>query len=91
MPIYEFKCTECENVSERTKKMSDDKSSEKCELCGNKMTQQIARCNFHLKGTGWYVTDFKNKDDKKTKSNDDQPIKKQESKPAEKKKDTEKK
>ena len=58
MPIYEYECTECGKTFEIFQKMSDDPLTE-CRVCKGKLTKLISNCAFHLKGTGWYVTDYK--------------------------------
>ena len=57
MPIYEFKCKECGNEFEMLQKFSDPDPSE-CPSCSGKVTKLISNCTFHLKGTGWYATDY---------------------------------
>jgi putative FmdB family regulatory protein len=59
MPIYEYKCTECEHTLEKLQKMSDDPLVE-CPECGKASLQKmISAAGFRLKGGGWYETDFK--------------------------------
>lgn len=60
MPIYEYECESCGKVLEYMQKFSDP-SPDKCE-CGGRLHKLISNSSFHLKGTGWYVTDYKNKD-----------------------------
>jgi len=31
----------------------------RCPACGGKVSKIISNCSFHLKGSGWYVTDYK--------------------------------
>ena len=73
MPIYEYKCTECNEVFEYFQSISD-KELKTCTLCGKKdgLSKIISSSGFRLKGSGWYETDFKNKVEKKTppKSNE---------------------
>jgi len=59
MPIYEYKCTECDHALEKLQKISDDPLQD-CPAC-NKPTLQklISAAGFRLKGGGWYETDFK--------------------------------
>ena len=57
MPIYEYKCPNCGNVSEVWQK-SFEGSTELCEKCGDKMKKVISQNTFLLKGAGWYVTDY---------------------------------
>ena len=59
MPIYEYKCTECEHRLEKLQKMSDDPLKD-CPECGDSaLTKLVSASSFKLKGTGWYETDFK--------------------------------
>ena len=61
MPIYEYECQQCSKVFETIRKFSDPRLTE-C-LCEEKapVTKLISAAAFHLKGTGWYVTDFRDK------------------------------
>ncbi|MEC9247862.1 MAG: zinc ribbon domain-containing protein [Pseudomonadota bacterium] len=68
MPIYEYQCTKCEYCFELMQRMSDSPPS-KCPECGNPGVKKlISRVGFQLKGTGWYETDFKNKQKDSTKN-----------------------
>jgi putative FmdB family regulatory protein len=60
MPIYEYECTKCGEVEEIFQKFSD-KPLKKCRYCSGKLHKLISQSTFHLKGTGWYVTDYANK------------------------------
>jgi putative FmdB family regulatory protein len=60
MPIYEYECTKCGQQTEVWQKFSDPPIS-KCEVCSGKMKKLISQSTFHLKGTGWYVTDYASK------------------------------
>lgn len=60
MPIYENECTKCGHQSETLQKFSDPPLAE-CELCHGKLTKLISHSTFHLKGSGWYVTDYASK------------------------------
>ena len=60
MPIYEYKCLECERHFEKMLKISDP-PLEKCDSCGGKVEKQISRTGFQFKGEGWYVTDYGSK------------------------------
>ena len=58
MPIYEYKCKSCGNKVEVLQKMSD-KPLEKCDKCGKKgLVKLMSQNSFHLKGKGWYKTDY---------------------------------
>ena len=71
MPIYEFECTKCGSVSEVWQKLTDSAPT-RCEHCKGRMRKLISQSTFHLKGSGWYVTDYKSKreTDKKKSSPD---------------------
>ncbi|MCW5601623.1 zinc ribbon domain-containing protein [Nitrosomonas sp.] len=61
MPIYEYICRSCGLEKEHLQKMSDA-PIEHCPECGSRdYIKQISAAGFQLKGSGWYVTDFKNK------------------------------
>ena len=60
MPIYEYECSECGRIDEVIQKFSD-KPLAKCKYCSGKLHKLISHSSFHLKGTGWYVTDYANK------------------------------
>ena len=60
MPIYEYECTKCGCLEEVYQKFSD-KPLTKCKQCSGKLHKLISQSSFHLKGTGWYVTDYANK------------------------------
>lgn len=61
MPIYEYQCSACGHQLEIVQKMSDPLLTE-CPQCKQKSLQKlVSAAGFQLKGTGWYVTDFKNK------------------------------
>lgn len=67
MPIYEYQCQDCGHELEKLQKMSDAPLKE-CPQCDQPtLSKKISAAGFRLKGTGWYATDFKNKDSKKEK------------------------
>jgi putative FmdB family regulatory protein len=57
MPIYEYECAKCGHQTEVWQRITDQ-SITKCERCKGKMRRLISQSSFHLKGTGWYVTDY---------------------------------
>jgi putative FmdB family regulatory protein len=57
MPIYEYQCDACGQVVERWQKISDAPLTE-CPACGGSLHKIISSCAFHLRGSGWYVTDY---------------------------------
>jgi putative FmdB family regulatory protein len=60
MPFYEYECTKCHHQTGVFQHITDPPMA-KCELCGGKMKKLISHTSFHLKGTGWYVTDYASK------------------------------
>ncbi len=66
MPIYEYRCTGCDHRLEKLQRMVDEPLKE-CPQC-NQLTLKklVSAAAFKLKGSGWYETDFKNKDGSST-------------------------
>jgi len=59
MPIYEYRCTSCGLEKEVLQKLSDSPLTE-CPACGKSTLRKlVSAAGFHLKGSGWYATDFK--------------------------------
>ena len=56
MPIYEYTCDTCKT----TKELLQNFNSPAPTCCKSKMKKLISNSTFHLKGSGWYVTDYKN-------------------------------
>ena len=81
MPIYEYKCSNCEHQFELIQKFSDQ-PAEVCPECSKKSIQKLVSApSFRLKGGGWYETDFKTGDKKNiVDANDDKPMKPKETK-----------
>jgi putative FmdB family regulatory protein len=57
MPIYEYQCAACGGVTEKWQKISEEPLAV-CPACGGGLSKLISSCSFHLKGSGWYVTDY---------------------------------
>jgi len=57
MPIYEYRCFDCGHQFELMQKFSDP-PAETCTSCAGTVQKLISRSAFHLKGSGWYVTDY---------------------------------
>jgi putative FmdB family regulatory protein len=65
VPIYEYKCDECDHRLEKLQKISDE-PIKTCPECGEDgLRKLVSAAAFKLKGTGWYETDFKDKKPKK--------------------------
>jgi putative FmdB family regulatory protein len=56
MPLYEYKCEDCENEFEEMLHFSerDDPINEPCLSCKGKVQLKMSMGSFHLKGSGWY-------------------------------------
>jgi len=60
MPIYAYKCSACGHAKDVLQKISDAPLSV-CPECGQStFSKQVTAAGFQLKGSGWYVTDFRN-------------------------------
>ncbi|MGI9265591.1 MAG: FmdB family zinc ribbon protein [Gammaproteobacteria bacterium] len=61
MPIYEYECQSCKHVLDALQKMSDEPLRH-CPSCGEpELKKLLSAPRFRLKGSGWYETDFKDK------------------------------
>ena len=59
MPIYAYKCESCGHTKDVLQKMSDAPLTD-CPQCGAAaFKKQLTAAGFQLKGSGWYVTDFR--------------------------------
>ena len=63
MPIYEYQCQSCGQITEARQKFSDPPLSE-CESCGGALNKLISQTAFTLKGDGWYQQGYSSKADK---------------------------
>ena len=62
MPIYAYKCSACGHAKDVLQKISDAPLSV-CPECGQStFSKQVTAAGFQLKGSGWYVTDFRGND-----------------------------
>jgi len=59
MPIYAYRCEDCGFAKDVLQKISDPQLTD-CPSCGKStFRKQLTAAGFQLKGTGWYVTDFR--------------------------------
>lgn len=59
MPIYAYKCASCGHTEDVLQKMSAAPLTD-CPACGKATySKQVTAPQFQLKGSGWYVTDFR--------------------------------
>jgi putative FmdB family regulatory protein len=59
MPLYAYKCSDCEHQFEIRQKFSDDPLSV-CPKCNGHIRRVISRVGIVFKGSGFYVTDNRN-------------------------------
>lgn len=71
MPIYEYQCQNCGHQLEKLQKISD----EPLKICPNcnktELQKLVSASGFQLKGSGWYVTDFRDGGKKSTSKKED--------------------
>jgi putative FmdB family regulatory protein len=68
MPIYAYRCSNCGHAQDVLQKISDPVLSV-CPACGQTTyVKQVTAAGFQLKGSGWYVTDFRGGDAKPAKT-----------------------
>ena len=60
MPIYEYQCLKCGEKMEAMQRFSDPPLAE-CGQCRGELRKLISMSTFHLKGSGWYTTDYSGK------------------------------
>ena len=61
MPTYEYQCRACDQRVEVFQKITDDPLST-CEACGGALRKIFHAAGIIFKGSGFYVTDYKNKE-----------------------------
>jgi putative FmdB family regulatory protein len=69
MPIYEYECLKCGKTTEAMQRFSDPPLT-KCGLCEGRLRKLISMSTFHLKGSGWYTTDYSGKNQSTAKPGD---------------------
>ncbi|MDO9515734.1 MAG: zinc ribbon domain-containing protein [Syntrophales bacterium] len=57
MPIYEYQCRKCSRKFEIFQGIADGEVKT-CKFCDGSVDKLISLSSFHLKGAGWYVTDY---------------------------------
>lgn len=59
MPIYAYRCASCGHAKDILQKMSDDPLTVCPQCAAATFSKQLTAAGFQLKGSGWYVTDFR--------------------------------
>ncbi len=70
MPLYEYRCHSCGRTFEIIQKFSDEPVKTDPE-CGGEVERLFSAPAFHLKGTGWYATDYAKKSSPSAAKTDD--------------------
>jgi putative FmdB family regulatory protein len=60
MPIYEYKCNKCGREFEVFQGIADP-AVKSCKFCRGSVRKLMSLSSFHLKGSGWYATDYNGK------------------------------
>lgn len=61
MPTYSYLCSDCGHRFDTVQRMSEDPLTD-CPACSKpQLVRQVSPVGFALKGSGWYVTDFRDK------------------------------
>lgn len=58
MPIYQYRCKKCGEITEKLQKVTD-KPVKKCEHCGAAVEKIISAPGIIFKGSGFHTTDYK--------------------------------
>lgn len=70
MPIYAYRCEGCGFQKDALQKLSDPPLVD-CPECGQpKLAKQVTAAGFALKGSGWYVTDFRDQGKKSSSASE---------------------
>lgn len=67
MPLYEYKCKSCNKTFEALQRISAEPLTN-CKFCRGEVEKLISVSSFQFKGSGWYITDYKNKSAKSSSS-----------------------
>jgi len=60
MPLYEYRCNDCDKTFEVLQKINAEPLTG-CLYCSGSVDKLISTSSFQFKGSGWYVTDYKDK------------------------------
>ncbi|MEW6455186.1 MAG: FmdB family zinc ribbon protein [Acidobacteriota bacterium] len=70
MPIYEYRCKDCNEKFEFMQKVGDQ-PIEQCPKCRGRLFRIISPPAIQFKGSGWYITDYARKDPRDGKGKGD--------------------
>ena len=70
MPLYEYRCLQCDAHFEKIQKFSDP-PIKTCEICGGRLEQLLSSPAIQFKGSGWYITDYARKSSSETSTKAD--------------------
>ena len=71
MPIYGYRCSECQHELELLQSMSDPPLTQ-CPQCGGRLQKMLYPVGVHFKGSGFYSTDYKKNGGSKTSTSSEQ-------------------
>jgi putative FmdB family regulatory protein len=71
MPIYEYECPNCKTRFEKLVRNGNGNSPVVCDKCGLVMEKLLSAPMIHFKGSGWYITDYQQKEKEKKESKKD--------------------
>jgi putative FmdB family regulatory protein len=75
MPNYDYKCLSCNNRFEVFQSIKDEPLTE-CSSCGGKVKRIIgAGAGLIFNGSGFYITDYKNKSSEKSDTKNKSEVK----------------
>ncbi|MBM3764467.1 MAG: zinc ribbon domain-containing protein [Acidobacteria bacterium] len=57
MPLYEYRCENCNETFEVRQKFADEPLTSHAK-CGGKATRLLSAPGLHFKGSGFYITDY---------------------------------
>lgn len=60
MPLYEYRCLQCNSAFEFLQKVSDPPLKE-CPKCGGTLKKVLSPPTLQFKGSGFYITDYARK------------------------------
>ncbi len=66
MPLYDYQCSQCRKVLE-VRHGFDERYEQPCDACGGALVRVIGPAPIIFKGSGFYVTDSRKKDEARRK------------------------